>query len=230
MTSADPNADPRGLRSELGRLFAGEIALADGIVPPLVFVTANALWGLMAGAILGVGSGVAITLWRLGRRRQLRFAVAGLAGSLFAALFALRAGTANAYFLPGIITGLATTAVVVISIVTKRPFVAWTSWFARGWPLDWYWHPRVRPAYSRASWLWAGFFLFRSLTQWWLYVEGDTVALGLARVVMGWPMLLGLLVVTYLLGRRWLRSLGGPSVAEFEAGAEPPWEGQSTGF
>jgi hypothetical protein len=49
-------------------------------------------------------------------------------------------------------------------------------------------------------------------------------------VVTGWPALLALLVVTYVLGRRWLEALQGPSVEEFLAGADPPWRGQERGF
>ncbi len=108
--------------------------------------------------------------------------------------------------------------------------MAWTSRLTRGWPLGWYWHPNVRPAYSRTSWIWAGFFAFRALVQWRFYLGGDTAALGLARVVLGWPALLVLLVFTYVLGRRWLVELRGPSVEEYQTGSKQPWEGQTRGF
>jgi hypothetical protein len=78
--------------------------------------------------------------------------------------------------------------------------------------------------------LWAFFFATRALIQWRLYGDQGTAALAVARVIMGWPALLVLLVATYVLGRRWLAQLQGPSVAEFQAGENPPWEGQKRGF
>lgn len=218
------------VRSELRELFSGRTGVADGIFPPLVFVSANSAWGLTPAAVLGVGSALAISGWRLLAGRPLRFALAGLLGTIIAVLLAVRSGSADGYFLPGIVSSAATTALIVVSTLARRPFVAWTSWLTRGWPLGWYWHPQVRPAYARASWMWAGFFAMRAIVQWQLFVAGETVALGIARVAMGWPLLLVLLIATYVLGRRWLTSLGGPSVEEFESGAPPPWQGQARGF
>ncbi len=218
------------IRAELRGLAFGRIAFADGVVPPLLFVVSNAFWGVTAATVLGIGSAATITAWRLLRGRKIRFAVSGLFGTTLAAVLALRSGSAEEFFLPGIISGSATTLVILASIAVRRPFVAWTSWLTRGWPLGWYWHQNVRPAYTRTSWIWAGFFSLRTLVQWRLYLTGDSVLLGVARVALGWPALLLLLIGTYVMGRRWLVALGGPSVEEYEAGANRPWEGQSTGF
>lgn len=218
------------IAAELRQLFSGRINVADGILPPLVFVVVNAFLGLAPAAVFGLAVAVAIVVWRLLRGRALRFAVAGLGGTIFAVLFALRADSASSYFLPGMISGSLTTALIVTSIFARRPFVAWTSWLMRGWPIEWYWHPRVRPAYTKASWLWVGFFGTRAVIQWSLYLSDETTALGVARVAMGWPALLALLIATYVLGRRWLEGLEGPSVAEFGARESEPWTGQRTGF
>jgi hypothetical protein len=222
--------DLKEIREELADLVSGRLAVADGVIPPLVFVGVNAVWDLIPAAFTGVGSAIAIILWRLSRGRRLRFAVAGLAGTLLAVALALRSGSADDYFVPGIITGAVTTLVILLSIAARRPFVAWTSWVARGWPLEWYWHPQVRPAYTRITWLWFVFFGARTLIQAALYRAGSTELLGLARVLLGWPALLVLLVATYVLGRRWLTALAGPSVSEFEAGTPGPWQGQPRGF
>ncbi len=215
---------------ELTQLFTGKVNVADGIVPPLAFIAVDATSGLVPAAIVGLGSAVSIVLWRMLRGRQLRFALAGLGGTLLAVLVALRADSSASFFLPGLITGTLTTVGIVISNLLKKPFVAWTSWLMRGWPIEWYWQPRVRPAYLRASWMWAAFFGLRTGTQWWLFSQDATTALGVARVITGWPALLVLLIATYVLGRRWLGELDGPSVEEFEAGTRPPWQGQPVGF
>jgi hypothetical protein len=218
------------IRSELSQLVSGRVGIADGVLPPLVFVAMNAFWGLTPAAVLGIGSALLISGYRLARGRPIRFALAGLVGTALAALLALRSGSSAEYFLPGIVSGAITTLAIVVSAFIGKPFLAWTSWLTRGWPLGWYWHPQVRPAYSRAGWLWAGFFGMRTGIQWRLYSNDETVALGITRVLLGWPALVLLLVLTYTLGRRWLVALGGPSVEEFETESPPPWSVQPTGF
>ena len=216
--------------AELRELVSGRVAIADGILPPIVFVAFNALFGVPVAAATGIGTAAAITAWRLWRGRPIRFALAGLLGTLIAALLALRSGAARDYFLPGIISGVVTTSVALISVLVRRPLVGWASWITRGWPSGWFWHPQVRPAYTRATLIWVGFFATRTFLQWRLFVDGEVEALGLVRVILGWPGLLALLVVTYVLGRKWLGELAGPSVDEFESDARPPWQGQQAGF
>lgn len=218
------------IRAELTDLVFGRVTIADGVVPPLLFVLANALWGVTIATAVGIGCAVMIAGWRLVRGRRIRFALAGLLGTALAATLALRSGSAGDFFLPGIISSSATAVVILVTIGARKPFVAWTSWLTRRWPLGWYWHPNVRPAYTRTSWIWAGFFVLRASVQWRFYLAGDIAALGVARVVLGWPALLVLLVSTYVLGRRRLTQLRGPSVEEYQTGSNRPWEGQTRGF
>ena len=202
----------------------------DTIVGPIVFVTVNQLSGLTAAAIAAGAVAAAIVVVRLIRGDTLRFALGGLAGTALAVGLAVRSGRAEDYFLPGIISGAATSAAVLVSILLRRPLVAFTSWFARGWPLAWYWHPRIRPAYSTVAWLWVGFFGLRAWYQWTLAQQDALVELAAVRLATGWPGTVTLLIVSYLLGRSLLDRLEGPSVDEFQRGAEPPWEGQKAGF
>ncbi|HEU4319733.1 MAG TPA: DUF3159 domain-containing protein [Acidimicrobiia bacterium] len=220
----------REVGAELRNLVSGRVGIADGVLPPILFVLVNAVWGLTPAAMAGLGAALAITLFRLARGRPVRFAIAGLAGTAIAVVFAIRSESAESYFLPGIISGVLTTAVLIVSVPLKRPAVAFTSWITRGWPLEWYWHPKIRPAYARATLIWAVFFGVRTAVQWRLFLDGEVEWLGLVRVGLGWPALLILLIGTYLLGRRWLIDLGGPSVEEFRQGSPAPWSGQRTGF
>jgi hypothetical protein len=112
----------------------------------------------------------------------------------------------------------------------NRPIVAWTSFIARRWPRDWYWHPKVLPAYNEVTIAWAVAFSVRLALEYWLYQEDAVNALGAARVVLGWPFTVVLLVASYLYGLWRLDRLAGPSVEEFKAGKAPPWEGQKRGF
>jgi hypothetical protein len=139
-------------------------------------------------------------------------------------------GSASGFFLPGIISGVFTVIVCLVSVILMRPMVAWTSFIARRWPLDWYWHPKVRPAYSEVTVVWGIYFAVRTFIQFNLFQQEAADTLGLVQIISGWPALIVLLVMSYLYGLWRLQNLGGPSVEEFKSGAEPPWRGQRRGF
>lgn len=220
----------RELLDELREVLTGRARLLDALVPPLVFVIANAWWELTAAAAAAFAVAVITVAARLARRQQIGYALGGVGGTTVAVLAAALTGRAENYFLPGILSGAATTLLILITLAARRPFVAWTSWVVRGWPLEWYWHPRVRPAYMEVSWLWAGFFGARSYLQWALVGKGSLGALAAARLLTGWPATVVLLVLSYLYGTWRLKRLAGPSVEEFRAQAPPPWRGQQRGF
>ena len=220
----------RELAEEFRLVFTGRSNLMDSIVPPVIFLIGNvlsdfkvAMWGSLAVALL-------ITVLRLSRRQPLRYALGGIGGVLLAIVVAQLLGRAEGYFLPGIVTGGLTVIGCLVSVIAGRPLVAWTSYIARRWPLDWYWHPKVRPAYNEVTLAWAVFFALRLGLQWSLFQEQAAGLLGVIQVVTGWPATIALLVISYLYGTWRLRHLRGPSVEEFKAGAEPPWTGQRRGF
>jgi hypothetical protein len=218
------------IAEELSSLVAGPRPVADSAIPPLVFVVVNAAWGLAPAAVVAVVAALAFTAWRVTRGVAIGYALAGIGGVLVAVVLALYSGRAELYFLPGILSGAAWTVALVASILVRRPLTAWSSWALRGWPLDWFWRNDVRPAYSEVAWLWAGFFAARSLVQWVFFDQGASGALAVIRIVTGWPSLALLLIASYSYGSWRLPRLGGPSVAEFRGGAEPPFESQRRGF
>jgi hypothetical protein len=220
----------RELAEEFRTVVAGRSNLTDSIVPPLVFVVINALSGLQYAIVGSLAFALLIALVRLSRRQPVKYALGGMGGVVLAAVVARLLGRAEGYFLPSIVTGGGTLFVCLLSVLVRRPMVAWTSRLARGWPLAWYWHPRVRPAYSEVTWLWALFFAIRLLLQFALFQGAAPELLAVANVAMGWPTTIVLLVVSYLYGTWRLRHLNGPSVEEFQRGAAPPWTGQQRGF
>ena len=99
----------REIQDELRSLLEGRAGILDGILAPIIFVLANAVAGMPFAAYAGVGVAVAVVLVRLARRNDLKYAVSGLFGTGLAIALALRSGDAQDYFLPGIISGVATT-------------------------------------------------------------------------------------------------------------------------
>lgn len=218
------------LWEELRTVLTGRGNLLDAILPPLLFVLLNAVGGLAVGLWGALAAALGLSLLRLLQRQDLRYALGGLVGVAAAAGLAWLLGRAEGYFLPGLLNGALTVLLCLASLLLRRPLVAWTSFVARRWPLEWYWHPRVRPAYGEVTAAWTVYFALRLGLQLWLLQHASTTILGALQIALGWPATIVLLVLSYLYGTWRLRQLGGPSVAEFKAGAEPPWQGQTRGF
>jgi hypothetical protein len=215
---------------EFRTVVVGRSNIIDAVVPPLVFLILNvfvrfelASWGSLAVA-------VALGGLRLIRGQPFGYALGGLGATVLAILGARLSNQAQGYFLPNLVNGGLTVLLCLGSVIVRRPLVALTSHLARGWPLKWYWHPKVRPAYSEVTLAWALFFALRLAIQWFLFQEAEASILGLLSVIMGWPATILLLVLSYLYGTWRLQNLDGPSVEEIEEGSEPPWEGQQRGF
>jgi hypothetical protein len=218
------------LAEELRTVLAGRWRLADSLAPTLVFVVLQAVWTLA----YALGSAIVLALIvagiRVVRREPFLYALGGLVGVSVAAGIAIWMGQAEGFFLPSILGGGLSVVACIVSLVAGRPLVAWTSHLARRWPLGWYWHPKVRPAYSHVTLAWAIYFSLRLLLQLWLFQDSTAEILALVSTAMGWPSTIVLLVLSYLYGVWKLGQLHGPSVKEFEAGADPPWMGQRRGF
>lgn len=215
---------------ELRDLFTGPRTVGDSIVPPLVFAIANAIGGIPAAVAASLLVGAGFVVYRVRKGRPVIYALGGLAAVGFALLLAVRSGRAETFFLPGILSQAGYAVLAFVSIAVRRPMTAWMSWVFRRWPQAWYWRNDVRPAYTETTWLWAVYFTGRAAGQWYLYNEGRTALLATFKVVTSWPILVFILVGTYVYGNWRLHQLGGPSVEEFEEGAEPPFRGGQVGF
>jgi hypothetical protein len=220
----------REVTEEFRTVVVGRSNIIDAVLPPLIFLILNvfvrfelASWGSLAVA-------VALSGLRLIRGHPFGYALGGLGAAVLAILGARLSNQAQGYFLSNLINGGLTVLLCVGSVIVRRPLVALTSHLARGWPLKWYWHPKVRPAYGEVTLAWALFFALRLAIQWFLFQEAEAAILGLLSVIMGWPATIVLLVLSYLYGTWRLQNLDGPSVEELEEGSEPPWEGQQRGF
>ena len=212
------------------RAVMGKVGLLDTILPPILFLLLNGLAGFTAAMIGALGIAVLIAILRLRRGQSLVYALAGMGSVGFAIALALLLGRSEGFFLPGIVNGGLTLALALVSLIIRKPMVAWTSYLARRWPLDWYWHDLVRPAYTEVTLAWILFFALRLFWQASLFQGHDTSQLALVNALTGWPATVLLLILSYLYGTWRLAQLQGPSVEEFREGAPAPWQGQRRGF
>jgi len=220
----------RELLDEFRTVFAGRNSFLDAILPPILFLLVNGLAGFQAAMWSALALSVVIAAVRIFRKQSLTYALAGI-GSVAAAIgIVWILGKSEGFFLPGLVSGSMTLLLTILSLVIRRPLVAWTSYIARRWPLDWYWHPQVRPAYSETTFAWAVFFAARLFLQYSVYQREDVTLLAVTNFLTGWPFTILLLVLTYLYGTWRLAQLKGPSVEEFKNNIPAPWQGQRRGF
>jgi hypothetical protein len=212
------------------RTVTGKVGLLDTILPPVLFLLLNNLAGFPVAMIGALVTSAFIAIFRITRQQSLLYALAGIASVGLAIAIALLMGRSEGYFLPGIVNGGITIALALVSVLIRKPMVAWTSYLARRWPLDWYWHAQVRPAYTEVTFAWILFIALRLLWQVALFQGNDVSQLVLFNALTGWPATILLLILSYLYGTWRLSKLGGPSVTEFRDKVPPPWVGQRQGF
>jgi hypothetical protein len=220
----------RELLEELRTVFTGRNSFFDAILPPIVFLLINGLVGFQAAMWSALILAVGIASLRIIRKQSLIYALAGVGSVIVAIGIAWYLGKSEGFFLPGLISGSMTLLLTILSLVIRRPMVAWTSYIARRWPLEWYWHPQVRPAYSEVTFAWTIFFAARLLLQFSLFESQNVNSLALTNFITGWPATILLLIFSYLYGTWRLAQLNGPSVEEFRNNAPAPWQSQRRGF
>ncbi|HVV10056.1 DUF3159 domain-containing protein [Amycolatopsis sp.] len=180
----------------------GVSGLIYSSVPVVVFVLANAFFGLQAGIWSSLGSAVAIAVLRLVRKEPLQPAISGFFGVAIAAFIAYRTGSAKGFFLFGIWASLVYCGVFVVSVVVRWPLagVIWN--FLNGTGTAWHKDKPSRFGYDVATLALAAVFAARFVVQRWLYNSDHTGWLAFAKIAMGYPLYaLALLVVVWAVRR-----------------------------
>lgn len=195
--------------------------LVDTVAPTALFAVVAARGSVVAAAVAALALCAAVFAYRLVRRQGLVYAASGLGGVLVGLVVALLSDDAEGFFLPGIVGNLVFGVLCVGSVLVRRPALAYTSAVLYRWPLGWYWHQRVRPAYSEMTWLWAAYYLAKGAYQAVLVRDQDLALLTTVRLVTGWPSLIVLLGITYAYITWRLGRLGGPDVTAWRTEHEP---------
>ena len=190
-------------RQDVINQIGGWRGMAESAVPVLVFIVANMLTELRTALWCSVGSALAIAGWRLARKQSPRQALNGLFGIAIAAFLAARTGKAEAFYLPGILLGLVYAVVFAGSALARWPLVGVAWAFLTGAGSTWRRDPRLLRLFTWLTVLWAVVWAARIGIQAGMYLSGSSAtALGIARLVLGYPPLIALLAVTIWVVRR----------------------------
>ncbi|MCM6774363.1 DUF3159 domain-containing protein [Nocardia sp. CDC159] len=196
--SDEPAAEEReeALEQTLLEQLGGFSGLIYSTLPVVVFVPANALWGLTVAIWTALGVAGAILVWRLIRRDPIQPAISGFLGVGVCAFIAYRMGAAKGFFLFGIWASLVYGGLFLASILVRWPLAGVIWGVLNGHGNDWRSDRRALRLYDLATAVWVVVFGARYLVQHHFYDNDSTGLLAVARVAMGWPLTALALLVT----------------------------------
>jgi hypothetical protein len=208
----DPRPDPGPgatveelIRHRLSAALGGWRGSVETALPTVAFVV---LWVWRKDLVLAIVASVAVTVVlavvRMVQQQSLQYVLSAVFPTAIAAFFALRTGKAEDAFLPGIIWNAVMLAVALVSVATRWPLVG----FMVGAgdprmaddPVGWHRDRGLVRVCQRLTLVLVALFVIRLVIMVPLYLAGEVALLGVAKVVLGWPLwLVGLAVMGLLL-------------------------------
>lgn len=216
------------IKEELERIYSSKTL--DALLPPFIFVISQNIFNLKIGLIIAILSSLLVGFIRILKGQKILYALAGSLGVAVFGGYAYYTQSVTSYFLPKLITSGLGAVVAFLSLLFRKPIAAYLSHLSRGWPIEWFWHQDVKPAYTEVSFSWGLLFLLRLFILFTLYNKGEVWNLLWLSTLLGTPATIIVLILTYLYGSYRLKKLKGPSVDEFLKNKQPPYQGQNRGF
>ncbi|WP_019203233.1 DUF3159 domain-containing protein [Tsukamurella sp. 1534] len=201
--TAEDAAPDKPLKEQVLDQMGGWQGFVYSTLPVVVFVPVNALWGLGWGAGAALAAALLILVVRLATRTSVQPAISGFIGVAFCVIIALVLG-GRYYYLYGIVSQAVLAVAFAVSIAVRRPLVGVLWHFFQGAEEgpDWRTRPRDMRTFIWLTVLWTVAFLVRFVIQGALFLQDSVNWLGVARIVMGWPMFAVLLLATFAVCRR----------------------------
>jgi len=193
--------------AKLRQMIGGKAELADGAIPAVLFVTANAIWGLVPGAIAAAAYGAAAVAYRLAKKQRVKNALIGLAGLGLSVGIALWTRNPNAYFAPGAAWGGLMGVLFLLTAAFRQPVSAVFAMALEQKPKEYYDRRDVLRMHLLVTTVWGLVFLGRALFRWYLMANGHTELLGASAVFLGYPVTAGLVAGSVLYLKRGARRL-----------------------
>lgn len=208
------------VRQQLSQALGGVRGMLEAAVPTImftvVFITRH---DLKLAIVMSLVTAGVLLVARLVQRSSIKYVANAFFGIGLGALFAYRAARgggdagdqALAYFLPGLLYNLVYALLMMVTIAIRWPIVGFVVGSVAGDPTAWHDDPKIVRLCSRLTWLLALPCLARVLVQGpiylagrngWMSTDSAVAALGVAKLVMGWPLQVGALAaMAWLLAR-----------------------------
>ena len=180
------SVDPR---DQLQQAVGGWRGAIESGAPSVAFLVAYQVSGRDLTLALRAAGIVALvaTAARIARRGSLQFVASGVLGVAVSAWLVARTGQAKDYFVPGLITNVLWGAAYLASVLLRYPLIGILVGSVEGQPLKWVRDTERRRAAMLATWGFVALFALRLAIEVPLYLAGALNALGIAKLVLGWP-------------------------------------------
>lgn len=176
-------------------------------LPVATFAATNAFADLGVALVAALGAAAIVMAWQLYRRESARPALLGFAGVAVGAAFALFTGRAKDFYLPGIWMYLALAVLFTGSVLVGRPIVGVGWAWVTGRDDTWRRIRRVRLGFDLLTLGLAVISATRFAVQYHLYETDQEGLLAVARIAMGWPVLLVTTPLLFLVIRLAMREM-----------------------
>lgn len=210
------------VRHQLSVSLGGARGMLEGALP---FVAFTLLWVLSHRlyASLGAALGVAVLLGliRLAQRQSLKFVGQAIFPIVIAAVIASRTHRAEDIFLPGILYNGVLALLSAFTILIRWPLVGFLIGAALGDPTGWAKDRGLVRMTSKLTAVLAVPYVLRFVVQLPLFLSGQVAWLGVAKVVLGWPLLVAVLAAIGLMLSRGRTPIEGSALARPAAEAFP---------
>src|SRR5690606_10861603 len=177
------------VRGQLSKALGGRRGIIEAAVPTIVFTLS---WisseNLRLSLILSISTAVLLLLVRVVQRSNPQFVLNSLIGIAIGAFFATRSGEAKDVFLPGILYNAGYAAMMLLTIAIRWPLVGFLIGSISGDPTGWRRDPGIVKLCSRLTWILLLPCVLRVVIQLPLYYADLVAVLGVAKVVLGWPL------------------------------------------
>jgi len=165
------------VRYQLSKSLGGARGMIESALPFIAFtiawVVARQLYPAIAAA---VGTAILLAVIRLVQRQSIKYVV-------------------QAVFLPGILYNGVLAVISLLTVAIRKPLVGFIIGAAVGDPVGWTRDRGLVKMTSKLTLVLAVPYVARFVIQLPLFLAGQVVLLGIAKVVLGWPMLIGALTV-----------------------------------
>jgi hypothetical protein len=188
------------VRYQLAESLGGVRGMIESALPFVAFTITWVIVRQLSPALLAaLGVAVVLGVVRLAQRQSLRYVLTAVFPTAIAAFVASRTGRAEDVFLPGILYNGGLALLSLFTVAVRRPLVGFVIGAAVGDPTGWAQDRGLVKMTSKLTLVLAVPYTLRFVIQLPLFLAHQVVWLGVAKVVLGWPLLIAALAVIGLL-------------------------------
>jgi len=185
---------------QLSQSLGGARGMIESALPFIAFTIAwvitRQLYPAVAAAVV---TALLLAVIRLIQRQSIKYVVQAVIPTAIAVLIATRTGRAQDVFLPGILYNGALAVLSIVTVAIRKPLVGFIIGAAVGDPTGWTRDSGLVKMTSKLTLVLAVPYVARFVIQLPLFLAGQVVLLGIAKVILGWPLLIAALTVIGLM-------------------------------